>query len=75
MSGRSFLKHDPVEDAPEYKAIEEQVEREIQEELGDEPRSCRGFCHRYWAVKREVLARHGIEWRSPAVMNPRVKFD
>lgn len=74
MTRSKFLKYDPVEDTPEYKAIEEQVEREIQEELGDEPQVL-GFCHRYWSVKRAVLARHGIEWRSPAAMNPRVMFD
>ncbi len=75
MERSRFLKYDPVEDTPEYKAIEEQVEREILEELGDEPQGYMGFCHRYWSVKRYVLARHGIEWRSPAMMNPRVLFD
>lgn len=75
MPRSRFLKYDPVEDTPEYKAIEEEVEREIQRELGDEPQGYMGFCYRYWSVKRTVLARHGIEWRSPAMMNPRVIFD
>lgn len=77
---------DSVEHSPEYKAIEKQVEREIQEILdeqdrefmdkhGCEPIRGMGFCHRYWAIKREVLARHGIKWRSPAEMNPHVMFD
>lgn len=75
MEKSRFLKYDPVEDTPEYKAIEEQVEREIQDELRDEPQGYMGFCFRYWTVKRDVLARRGIEWRSPAIMNPRVLFD
>ena len=76
MTTRSkSLKYDPVENTPEYKAIEELVEQEIQQELGDEPQEYMGFCHRYWAVKRNVLARHGIKWRSPAAMNPHVLFD
>lgn len=69
------MRHDPIEDTPEYKAIIDQVEREIDQELADEPHHYMGFCHRYWSVKRAVLARHGITWRSPATMNPRVRFD
>jgi hypothetical protein len=34
-----------------------------------------GFCFGYWAVKRAVLAKYGIEWKSPQFMNPRVMFD
>lgn len=83
---RVVLNVDPVEHTPEYKAIEDQVEREIQEILDEEdrdfieehgyrPKRGMGFCHHYWAIKREVLARHGIEWRSMAEMNKRVLFD
>ena len=34
-----------------------------------------GFCFSYWSMKRAVLAKYGIEWRSPRTMNPRVLFD
>lgn len=34
-----------------------------------------GYCFEYWSTKKTVLARHGIEWSSPAAMNPTVMFD
>jgi hypothetical protein len=35
-----------------------------------------GLCHRIWARTKALLReRHGIEWRSPAEMNPGVIFD
>ena len=43
--------------------------------LADEPRGM-GFCFLYWNTKANVLSEYyGIEWRSPAIMNPGVMFD
>ena len=52
----------------------DEVEKEVDEQLKDEPRGM-GFCFSYWSAKRAALARRGIEWRSPSAMNPRVMFD
>lgn len=68
------LKADPVQAAAEWETLIYDVEKEVDEELKDEPR-CMGFCFRYWSVKRAALAKRGIEWRSPAEMNPQVMFD
>lgn len=69
-----MLKHDPIEDTPEFKAIEAELEAKIEAKIGK--RSGMGFCHLYWSVKKEILKKdYGIEWRSPAAMNPRVLFD
>ena len=68
-------KTDPVEQTSEYKAIEKELESKIKAELKGVKRT-RGYCHRYWSVKAEILKNdYGIEWQSPAVLNPRVKFD
>ena len=69
-----MLKVDPVQATPEWENVIYDVEKEVDEELEDEPRGM-GFCHRYWSAKRAALARRGIEWRSPSAMNPRVMFD
>lgn len=70
-----MLKHDPVEDTPEYKAIEQELEAKLEKMFENEPKR-RGFCRKYWNAKREILKyEYKIEWRSPAVMNPRVRFD
>lgn len=69
-----MLKHDPIEDTPEYRAIAAELEARIIAEIGEN--SGMGYCHKYWAKKREILERdYGIKWRSPAVMNPTFRFD
>ncbi|SHK33428.1 hypothetical protein [Xylanibacter ruminicola] len=69
-----MLKYDPVEDSKEYLEVIDEVEQKLYEQLKDEPRFM-GFCFRYWAAKRDILAEYGIQWRSPGTMNPRVIFD
>mgnify|MGYP006992095200 FL=1 len=69
-----MLKVDPVQATPEWEKVIYEVEKEVDEQLKDEPRGM-GFCHIYWSTKRAALARRGIEWRSPSAMNPRVMFD
>lgn len=72
--GYRSLKYDPIQNTPEWEEIIYDVEKECDELLKDEPR-CMGFCHLYWSTKRDVLAKRGIEWRSPQAMNPRTRFD
>lgn len=59
---------------PAYEDVIYEVEKEVDEDLKDEPRGM-GFCFGYWSAKRAALASRGIEWRSPSAMNPRVMFD
>lgn len=71
----SPLKHDPIEDTPEFKAVIEDVEKELDELFKDHPKPM-GFCHIYWQEKRRILKeKHGIDWKSPSFMNPHVMFD
>ena len=69
-----MLKYDPIEDSKEYLDVIDEVERKIYDQIKDEP-CFMGFCFRYWTLKRTILLEYGIEWRSPAIMNPRVHFD
>jgi hypothetical protein len=68
------LKSDPIERTPLWEELYCEVQRECDRRLGDTPRGM-GFCHAYWYTLSAVLAERGIQWRSPAVMNPRVMFD
>ena len=68
------LKFDPVERTQEWEDEIYDVELECDELLKNEHKGM-GFCFSYWSTKSAVLARHGIDWSSPAVMNPRVMFD
>lgn len=68
------LMFDPVERTPEWEETICEVEKACGRRLRRQRRRM-GFCFLYWSVKREELARRGIEWRSPKEMNPRVLFD
>lgn len=68
------LKTDPVQASEKWEDVIYEVEKEVDEELKDDPRGM-GFCHAYWSAKKAALARRGVEWRSPNSMNPRVIFD
>ena len=72
MKRRRNLKHDPVEMTEEYLAVIDEVDEKI--EKNREYRGC-GSCHHVWTLKTDYLAEKGIKWRSPDVLNPRVRFD
>lgn len=68
------LKFDPVERSEEWERYIYKVEEECDRLLKNE-RKGMGYCYSYWSTKKAVLAKYGIEWNSPSVMNPRVMFD
>ena len=72
MKRRRNLKHDPVEMTEEYLAVIDEIDEKIEKN-----REYRGFgsCHHVWSLKTDYLAEKGIEWKSPVVLNPRVRFD
>lgn len=68
------LKSDPVERTPLWEENYYEVEKECDRRLGDTPRGM-GFCFSYWSTLRQVLAKRGINWKSPSQLNPGVMFD
>ena len=72
MNRRRNLNHDPVEMTEEYLAVIDEVDEKIEKN-----REYRGFgsCHHVWSLKTDYLAEKGIRWRSPDILNPRVRFD
>lgn len=66
--------HDEVENTPEYKAIEAELEALIEKEIGKG--GYLGYCHGYWRVKKRILKeKYGIDWKSPAELHPYINFD
>ena len=52
-----------------------EADKIVEARLVDHPRGM-GYCHAYWPERAKVLmSKFGVEWRSPARMNPRVIFD
>ena len=68
------LNYDPVQLTEAWEENIYDVEKELEERFKDEPRHM-GFCFRYWSAKSAALAKRGIEWDSPQIMNPRTRFD
>ncbi len=69
------LVHDATEDDPAVQPLIRAAEKAADKELEGVPRRL-GFCHQYWAVKKRILKeKHGIDWHSPAELNPNTRFD
>jgi hypothetical protein len=67
--------HDPIEDDPEVTEIIERAEAETRIELKGEKQR-RGLCHLHWKTKKKILKeKYGIDWFTPAEMNPGCRFD
>lgn len=72
---KGTLRRDPVEWSADYERVIDEADKRIYSILEGYPRGM-GFCLAYWSTKTQVLKEYyGIEWRSPAVMNPGVMFD
>lgn len=71
---RVMLKFDPIERSERMEKVIEDVERKCAEANAGIPRAL-GYCFAYWSAKRNILKEYGIDWRSPAEMNPYVIFD
>lgn len=69
------LRRDPVEYTDRWEEIYYDVEDYLNERFANAPRHM-GLCFKIWSAKREYLKdNYGIDWHSPAQMNPRVRFD
>ncbi len=70
-----FHFHDPIEDDPEFETRVEAAHRDTEEALRDTKRRT-GVCHLFWHTKQKILREnYGIEWFTPAEMNPWIRFD
>lgn len=71
---RVHLQFDPVERTEKWEEVIYDVEKALAKRFkGVSPHM--GFCFRYWPAKGEELARRGIRWKNPHLMNPHVMFD
>ncbi len=69
------LKSDPKERDPRYRRLIRAAERQARVNLGGLAETF-GGCHALWAEQQRILRdEHGIEWKSPADLNPGVIFD
>lgn len=69
------LKRDPVEYTERWEEVYYDAKDETDAQFAGTHRFM-GFCFMYWSAFRTLLAeKYGIDWHSPAQMNPGVMFD
>lgn len=75
--GPDGLKYDAKDDMAEYKAIIENAGKEAEEELKKQGiEKNLGYCHTYWETKKRILKeKHHLKWKTPAELNPFIRFD
>ncbi len=66
---KGLPKDDPVEKTEAYLAVIDEVEEWV------DAHKTMDFCLEYWSLKKEALAKRGIHWQSPALLNPGFMFD
>lgn len=69
-----YLKFDEIERSARWEEVIYEVDKAVARKMR-RVQMRMGYCFEYWSAKKAVLARHGIEWRSPSSMNPTVMFD
>lgn len=66
---------DPVESSEDFLRVRFDVEKATDEILAEKREGGIPFCLLYWETKKNVLKENfGIDWKSPADMNPNIRF-
>ena len=74
MPGR--INHDPIEDDPAFKDRIAKADKEAEKAVKHVKKGQRGYCHAFWSAKYRILReKYGIEWKSPADLNPTTRYD
>lgn len=72
---KDSIKRDPLEDEDRFAEILSTASERADAELVAHPRGI-GFCHVFWDRKKEILkTEFGLEWQTPAELNPHILFD
>lgn len=72
---KDFMKRDPVEETEEYRVAMEKIFPILDKEFPKDSPIMMGQCHILWARKKELLKKEGVDWKTPAEMNPYIIFD
>ena len=68
------LRSDPLDSNPHFRTVMAMVDELAETETEDYAEM--GGCHVFWAAKQRILkSQFGLDWQSPADLNPDVIFD
>lgn len=68
-------KRDAKEYDPQYKAVIEEANKNVIEQMDREGIQGIGSCHTFWDLKQKYLRKRGIKWKSPGELNPGTMYD
>jgi hypothetical protein len=69
-------RRDAKEDDPKFQSTIKSVEAEVAAEMKAKGTFEKfGAIHEFWDLKKKKLQAQGIEWRSPAELNPDTHYD
>ena len=69
------IERDPVEDTEEFKKVEKEVDAQA-EEMAKAYKGMLGYCHKFWYAKKKILKeKYGIDWHTPAEICPWIHYD
>ena len=70
------LLHDPQEENPAIKRKINKARIQADNILQLEGHiKCMGYCHELWNLQKKLLKKEGIDWKTPAEMNPEIDFE
>jgi hypothetical protein len=73
------IRHDIKERDPKLKKIIKLAEQEAEKLLKESSPGCDkllGYCHSLWDEQKRILReKYGIDWKTPAELNPDICFD
>ena len=72
-SAHATFRHDPIEASKEFQDAYDTVMEEVMARI--ELEKAPYICHLLWGYMEEAFYIRGIQWKSPATMNPTVMFD
>ena len=65
---------DMVETTAAYQEAMKEIQPQLETEFAPNKHKL-GLCHQIWARKKQLLAERGIDWKTPAEINPDIQFD
>lgn len=73
IANDDFIRTDPVEWTAAWEEAIDEVYRQMEQTMRetDQPTA---DCRNYWKLKAQLLKAAGIDWKSPAEMNPDISF-
>ncbi len=73
IRGQGYLKRDPIENTELFQKVYNDVHERTIIKIG--PNTGMGYCYLLWNTLKEEYKKEGIDWKTPKMCNPKIRFD